>query len=109
MEMPSGSTISKNTCFEFCCSQTDQNIFIDSVEVCAIKDPLPAGGSCVFTGKVAIYYGEEEYFDDHKGHVLMPNQPLSLCDKTAGNIEKLEREDILVTGITYFYDGRGYC
>ncbi len=89
--------------------QTDKNIFIESVEVCAIKDPMPADGPCVFTGKTAIYYGDEEYFDDHKGHVLMPNQPLSVCDKTAGNIEKLERDDILVTGSTYFYDGGGCC
>ena len=44
---------------------SDKNIYIESVEVCAIKDPMPADGPCVFTGKSAIYYGNEEYFDDH--------------------------------------------
>ena len=88
---------------------TDKNIFIESVEVCAIKDPMPTDGPCVFTGKTAIYYGDEEFFDDRKGHVLVPNHPLSICDKTAGNIEALKREDILVTGSTYFYDGGGCC
>ncbi|MDH5367219.1 MAG: arsenosugar biosynthesis arsenite methyltransferase ArsM, partial [Cyclobacteriaceae bacterium] len=58
---------------------TSENIFIDSVEVCAIKDPMPDDGPCIFTGKSAIYYGNDEYFDDHKGHVLMPNQPLAIC------------------------------
>ncbi len=88
---------------------TDESIFIESVEVCAIKDPMPADGPCVFTGKTAIYYGNEEYFDDHAGHVLMHNQPLSVCDKTANNLANLGREDMLVTDSTYFYDGGGCC
>jgi len=88
---------------------TDTNIFIESVEVCAIKDPMPEDGPCVFTGKTAIYYGGEEYFDDHKGHVLMPNQPLSICDKTAGALTSLNREDIFISEATHFYDGGGCC
>lgn len=88
---------------------TDQNIFIESVEVCAIKDPMPDDGPCVFTGKTAIYYGDEEYFDDHKGHVLMPNQPLSVCDKTAGALAALNRDDIFISESTYHYDGGGCC
>ena len=54
---------------------TDELIFIESVEVYAIKDPMPEDGPCVFTGKSAIYYGSEEYFDDGKGHTLLQNQP----------------------------------
>lgn len=88
---------------------TDTNIFIESVEVCAIKDPMPEDGPCVFTGKTAIYYGQEEYFDDHKGHILMPNQPLAICDKTAGALNSLDREDIYISDSTYFYDGGGCC
>ncbi|MFK7901008.1 MAG: arsenosugar biosynthesis arsenite methyltransferase ArsM, partial [Cyclobacteriaceae bacterium] len=88
---------------------TDKNIFIESVEVCAIKDPMPEDGPCVFTGRTAIYYGNEESFDDHKGHVMTPNQPLSVCDKTAGNLEALNRDDIFVSESTYFYDGGGCC
>lgn len=88
---------------------TTEPIFIESVEVCAIKDPMPEDGPCVFTGRTAIYTGSEEYFDDHQGHVLMYNQPLSVCDKTGGNLEALNRSDIYVSEGTYFYDGGGCC
>ncbi len=88
---------------------TDQLIYIESVEVCAIKDPMPADGPCVFTGKTAIYFGDEACFDDRKGHTLLPNQPLAVCDKTAGALASLGREDIFISGSTFFYDGGGCC
>ncbi len=88
---------------------TDELIYIESVEVCAIKDSLPADGPCVFTGKAAIYYGDKEYFDDENGHVLIPNQPLAICDKTALNLAALNRSDIFISGSTWFYDGGGCC
>ncbi|WP_456461142.1 arsenosugar biosynthesis arsenite methyltransferase ArsM [Reichenbachiella sp.] len=87
----------------------DENIIIESLEVCAIKDPMPADGPCVFTGKAAIYYGHDEYFDDKKGHVLMQNQPLAVCDKTASDLAAIGRDDIHITESTYFYDGGGCC
>ena len=83
--------------------------FIESVEVCAIKDPMPEDGPCVFTGRTAIYYGSDEYFDDHKGHVLMENQPLAVCDKTAAALSDLGRKDIYVSESTFYYDGGGCC
>ncbi len=88
---------------------TKENIIIESVEVCAIKDPMPSDGPCIFTGKAAIYFGSEEYFDDKKGHVLMNNQPLAVCDKTAKALASLQRQDIFITESTYFYDGCGCC
>ena len=88
---------------------TDKLIFIESVEVCAIKDPMPEDGPCVFTGKTAIYFGKEEMFDDNKGHVMTPNQPIAVCDKTAVNFSNLRREDIFISESTYFYDGGGCC
>ncbi len=88
---------------------TDEMIFIESVEVAAIKDPMPDDGPCIFTGKSAIYFGNEEYFDDKKGHVLLPNQPLAVCDKTAGALASLGKEDIYISNSTYFYDGGGCC
>jgi len=88
---------------------TNELIFIESVEICAIKDPMPKDGACVFTGKTAIYYGNDELFDDKKGHVLLQNQPLSVCDKTAGVLRSLGRDDIFISESTYFYDGGGYC
>lgn len=88
---------------------TEELIFIESVEVCAIKDPMPEDGPCVFTGKTAIYYGTEESFDDGKGHLLLPNQPLAICDKTAGALDSLSRNDIYISESTWFYDGGGCC
>ena len=87
----------------------EDNIIIESLEVCAIKDPMPKDGPCVFTGKAAIYFGDEEYFDDKKGHVLLQNQPLAVCDKTAGALANLGRTDIHITDSTNFYDGGGCC
>jgi SAM-dependent methyltransferase len=88
---------------------TDRLIFIESVEICAIKDPVPADGACVFTGKTAIYFGDRDYFDDRKGHFLTQNQPLSVCDKTAAALAALGRDDLHITGSTWFYDGGGCC
>ncbi|MFD2569300.1 arsenosugar biosynthesis arsenite methyltransferase ArsM [Spirosoma soli] len=88
---------------------TAELLYIESVEVCAIKDPMPADGPCVFTGRTAIYFGDESHFDDGKGHVLLPNQPLSVCDKTAGALARLNRDDIFISPSTYFYDGGGCC
>ena len=88
---------------------TEELIFIESVEVCAIKDPMPGDGPCVFTGKTAIYYGSEDFFDDHKGHVLLQNQPLAVCDKTANALTQLNRNDLHITGSTFHYDGGGCC
>jgi len=88
---------------------TEDMIYIESVEVAAIKDTMPKDGPCVFTGKTAIYYGSDEYFDDEKGHVLMTNQPLAVCDKTAGALADLKRKDIFISESTFFYDGGGCC
>ena len=88
---------------------TDELIYIESIEVAAIKDPMPADGPCIFTGKAAIYYGSEEYLDDKAGHVLLKNQPLAVCDKTAQNLKDLGRDDIYFSESTYHYDGGGCC
>ncbi len=86
-----------------------ENIMIESVEVCAIKDPMPKDGPCVFTGMSAIYFGSEDSFDDHKGHNLLQNQPLAICDKTAANLKALNNEFIHISESTFFYDGGGCC
>jgi len=88
---------------------TEETIFIESVEVCAIKDPMPEDGPCVFTGKAAIYFGDEDFFDDKKGHVLLQNQPLAVCDKTAGALAKINQNDLYISESTFHYDGGGCC
>ncbi|MDB4533594.1 arsenosugar biosynthesis arsenite methyltransferase ArsM [Vicingaceae bacterium] len=88
---------------------TVENIFIDSVEVCAIKDPVLPDGPCVFTGKTAIYFGNEDLFDDNNGHTLLQQMPLAICDKTANALQSLNNSDIHISESTYFYDGGGCC
>lgn len=87
---------------------TDELIHIESIEIAAIKDPMPEDGPCMFTGKTAIYYGNESYFDDNKGHVLLQNQPLAVCDKTASALAKASKE-IHVSESTWHYNGGGCC
>lgn len=88
---------------------TEENLYIESVEVCAIKDPMPEDGGCIFTGKAAIYFGNDDFFDDNKGHILLQNQPLSVCDKTAAALQSLNRNDLFISPSTFHYDGGGCC
>ena len=89
--------------------KTEELIYIESIEVAAIKDPMPADGPCIFTGKAAIFYGKKDFFDDKKGHVLVKNQPLAICDKTAAALANLNRNDIYISDSTFHYDGGGCC
>lgn len=88
---------------------TDELIYIESIEIAAIKDPIPNDGPCIFSGKAAIYYGADHFFDDKKGHVLVKNQPLAICDKTANALKNLKRKDIFISESTFHYDGGGCC
>ena len=87
---------------------TDELIFIESIEIAAIKDPMPPDGPCVFTGKTAIYYGDAAYFDDNAGHILLQNQPLAVCDKTAAVLAKAN-DQIHISESTWHYNGGGCC
>ncbi len=87
---------------------TDELIHIESIEIAAIKDPMPEDGPCIFTGKTAIYFGGEPYLDDKKGHVLIQNQPLAICDKTAAALAKVS-DEIHISESTWHYDGGGCC
>jgi SAM-dependent methyltransferase len=84
-------------------------VVLESIDVAAVKDPVPADGPCVFTGRTAIFFGEADRFDDRAGHVMVRDQPLAVCDKTAAKLAGLERSDLLVTAPTWFYDGGGCC
>jgi len=87
----------------------ENTILLESIEVAAVKEPPPADGACVFTGRMAVYFGDADQFDDEKGHVLPRDMPVSVCDKTARNLQALGRPDLIVTDSTYFYDGGGCC
>lgn len=87
----------------------DEDLLLESVELCAFKVPVPDDGPCVFTGRTAIYSGPEASFDDGKGHRLVRDLPASVCDKTAAALASLGRPDITVTGPTWHYAGDGCC
>lgn len=87
----------------------DDNLILETIEVAAFKTPVPEDGPCIFTGRSAIYVGEEETFNDGKGHLLHQNLPMPVCDKTADALAALDRKDLLVTPSTWFYQGGGCC
>jgi SAM-dependent methyltransferase len=87
----------------------DQDLLLESIEVCAYKVDVPADGPCIFTGRFAIYTGIEESFDDGKGHVLLRDIPLAVCDKTANVLAGIGRPDLTVTESTWHYAGGGCC
>ncbi|MEL7143108.1 MAG: arsenosugar biosynthesis arsenite methyltransferase ArsM [Cyanobacteria bacterium J06554_3] len=85
----------------------NNHLMLESLDSVSFKVPIAADGACIFTGKMAVYAGEKEYFDDNAGHILMPGIPLAVCDKTARNLDKFD--DITVTNSTWYYDGGGCC
>jgi len=87
----------------------EEDLLLESVEVCAIKDPVPVDGPCIFTGRSAIYVGADAFLDDGKGHVLLQDLPLGVCDKTAAALIALGRDDLIVTDSTWHYPGDGCC
>jgi len=87
----------------------ERPLLLESVEVAAVNDPVPADGPCVFTGRTAVWFGTDETYDDGAGHVLTRDLPLAVCDKTAATLAALGRADLLVTESTWFHDGGGCC
>jgi SAM-dependent methyltransferase len=87
----------------------DRDLLLESIEVCAIRVPVPGDGPCVFTGCTAIYTGAEATFDDGKGHVLTRDLPYPVCDKTAAALAGLGHPELTVTDPTWHYAGGGCC
>ena len=87
--------------------QLNSHLMLESLDSVSFKVPIPADGACIFTGKMAVYAGDQEYFDDKAGHILQPGVPLAICDKTAGNLGKFD--EIVITDSTWYYDGGGCC
>lgn len=87
----------------------EEHLFLESVEAAAIKDPIPNDGPCIFTGRTAIYVGEQDHFDDGKGHLMARDLPLGVCDKTANALAGLGRDDLVITPPTWHYAGDGCC
>ncbi len=87
----------------------EEPILLESVEIAAVREPAEADGPCIFTGRTAFYVGPDAEFDDGRGHHLVRGIPSSVCDKTAENLQRLGRRDLIVTDSTFFYEGGGCC
>jgi hypothetical protein len=87
----------------------EEDLLLESVEVCALRVPVPAEGPCIFTGRTAIYSGSLASFDDGRGHVLRRDLPLAVCDKTAEALRRLGRGDLTITDPTWHDAGDGCC
>jgi SAM-dependent methyltransferase len=86
---------------------TPHPIIIESVELCAIKGPVPASGPNVFSGRTAIYHGREPLFE-HGGVSLAANQPQPVADRIAALLEGLRRDDLYISPPAFF-DGSACC
>ncbi len=87
----------------------EANLLLESLDSVAFKVPIPEDGACIFTGKTAIYYGKEEYFDDANGHILQRGVPAVVCDKTAAKLGLLLQQEVMITESTWHYIGGGCC
>ena len=87
----------------------EEDLLLESLDSVAFKVPIPEDGACIFTGKMAIYAGAEEVFDDSAGHVLQRGVPAAVCDKTAASLAALMPEGMLITDSTWHYTGGGCC
>lgn len=87
----------------------EENLLLESLDTVSFKVDIPDNGACVFTGKTAIYVGQDEAFDDQAGHIMSQGVPLAVCDKTAAKLGLMHPTNIMVTGSTWHYDGGGCC
>lgn len=88
--------------------QLEADLLLESLDSVAFKVPIPEDGACIFTGKTAIYKGEQEIFDDSAGHILQRGVPAAVCDKTAANLGA-NTQNVLITDSTWHYVGGGCC
>ena len=87
----------------------EQPLLLESLDSVSFKVPIPSDGACIFTGKTAIYAGEQDIFDDSAGHILQRGVPAAVCDKTAAKLASLIPGEVLITDSTWHYTGGGCC
>lgn len=87
----------------------EQPLLLESLDTVSYKVAIAADGACVFTGKTAIYLGEQEYLDDQAGHILSRGTPLAICDKTAAKLSQKFADAVVITDSTWHFNGGGCC
>jgi SAM-dependent methyltransferase len=89
--------------------ELEKPLLLESLDTVSYKVPIPSDGACIFTGKTAIYSGNQEFLDDRAGHILHRGNPSSVCDKTATKMGLQFPQEVMVTGSTWHYNGGGCC
>jgi SAM-dependent methyltransferase len=88
----------------------DEPLLLESLDSVSFKVPIPDDGARVFTGKTAIYAGEEAMLDDGAGHLFQRGIPVAVCDKTAANLAlKFPSNLMMITESSWYYSGGGCC
>ena len=87
----------------------DEHIYIESIEICAKKEPSNCNIAQVYTGRRALYYGMEDCYKADCGVVLPYNQSVAVSDQVAEKLESLKRDDIYISPSTYFFNGDLCC
>lgn len=85
-----------------------EDILLESIDLVAYKQPVPAGGARVFAGETLIYFGKERLRDE-AGYIITRDIPQPVCQKTADYFRKLNRCDVVVTAPTYHFNGSIGC
>jgi ubiquinone/menaquinone biosynthesis C-methylase UbiE len=87
---------------------TDENIYLESVDLTAYKGKCDEWGPRVYCGETLLYFGRERLYDD-EGRVVVREIPQDVSHKTAEYFRGLKREDLYVTEPTYHYSGSAAC
>ncbi|MBD3868942.1 MAG: arsenosugar biosynthesis arsenite methyltransferase ArsM [Acidobacteria bacterium] len=82
----------------------EEPVLLESLEVAAIKTKSCCGLE-VFTGRTAIYHGEEEYFDDGAGLSLTRDMPVMISDRRAEQLRTAGHPDLTITEPTWHFAG----
>ncbi|AFY73863.1 methylase involved in ubiquinone/menaquinone biosynthesis [Synechococcus sp. PCC 7502] len=87
----------------------EQPLLLESLDTVSYKVAIAQDGACIFTGKTAIYHGQQEFLDDRAGHILFRGNPLAVCDKTANKLSLQFPQEVIITDSTWHYNGGGCC
>lgn len=84
----------------------EENILLESLELVAIKTPVPEKGAHIFAGETIIYFGREKLRDD-EGRIIPRLIPYPISQRTAEYFRRMNRDDMVITPPTYHFGGSG--
>ncbi|MGD9829483.1 MAG: arsenosugar biosynthesis arsenite methyltransferase ArsM [Hyphomicrobiaceae bacterium] len=88
---------------------TSRPILLESVEICAVKSPVPADGPTIYAGQTAIYFGRQAAFHDGNGIHLPSNQPMPVSLQDGARLKSLGRSDLYVTDVSWTHAAAAKC